>query len=75
MLETAGLVVEIYSWIVLMWAITTWLPEDFQRSIRPTIDPIVEPPVNAIATLLPDGFRQFSVLVLLIGLNVLSAAL
>ncbi len=68
---TLSLVIEVYSWIVLLWAVSTWLPEEFQRSIRPAIDPIVEPPVNAISQLLPDGFRQFSVLVLLIGLHVL----
>ena len=40
--------------------ISTWLPEDFQRSVRPIVDPVVEPPVNAINRL-PDEFRPFSV--------------
>ena len=68
MLATLKLVAGLYSWIVLFWAISTWLPEDFQRSVRPIVDPVVEPPVNAINRLLPDEFRPFSVMVLLIGL-------
>jgi uncharacterized protein YggT (Ycf19 family) len=71
MLASLKLAVGVYYWIVLLWAISTWLPEDFQRSIRPVLDPIVEPPVNAISSALPDGFQPFSVLALLIGLHAL----
>ena len=69
-LVTLKLLAGIYSWIVLAWALSTWLPEDFQRSVRPVLDPVVEPPVNAISSVLPDAFRPFAVIVLLIGLNV-----
>ena len=71
MLSSLSLIIEIYSWIVLFWAVSTWLPEEFQRSVRPVIDPIVEPPVNAIAEILPDGFKPFAALALLIFLSVL----